>query len=225
MNSADHAARSERVWPSIVDILGGCCVVPVVVSNDPAIAAPLARALRDGGLPVAEITLRTSNALTLISEFEGTGVVAGAGTVLNAGQADAAIAAGARFLVSPGYSPEVNRVAFEADIPVLPGVATATEMMRALDEGHLLVKYFPAATNGGPSSLRALSAPLGALSFIPTGGITQASASSWLDIPSVIAIGGSWMVARDLLESANMSQITRLSHAASLLRATRGGIA
>ncbi len=200
-------------------ILAGSCVVPVIVSDDPGIAGPLARALLAGGIRIAEVTLRTPGALRVLAEMAGTpGLVAGAGTVLTAQQAQAAIAGGARFLVSPGYSTSVNRVAADAGVPMLPGVATATEMMRAIDDGHAVVKYFPATANGGPSALRALSAPFGMLGFVPTGGITQSSASAWLELPAVVAVGGSWMVPPDLLRSRDFTQITALALAAARLR-------
>jgi 2-dehydro-3-deoxyphosphogluconate aldolase/(4S)-4-hydroxy-2-oxoglutarate aldolase len=204
--------------PDLRAILAGSRVVPVIVSDDPGIAGPLSRALLAGGIGIAEVTLRTPNALRVLAGMASTpGLVAGAGTVLNARQAQDAISCGARFLVSPGYSPSVNQAAADAGVPVLPGVATATEMTRAVDDGHAVVKYFPAAASGGPAALRALSAPFGMLEFVPTGGITQASATTWLELPAVIAVGGSWMVAPDLLGSRDFTVVTALALAATRL--------
>jgi len=204
--------------PDLRAILADNRVVPVIVSDDPGIAGPLSRALLAGGIGIAEVTLRTPNALRVLAGMAGTpGLVAGAGTVLNARQAQDAVSCGARFLVSPGYSPSVNQAAASAGVPVLPGVATATEMMRAIDDGHAVVKYFPATASGGPAALRALSAPFGMLEFVPTGGITQASAATWLDLPAVIAVGGSWMATPDLLRSRDFTAITALAQAATRL--------
>jgi len=204
--------------PDLRAILADNRVVPVIVSDDPGVAGPLSRALLAGGIGIAEVTLRTPNALRVLAGMAGTpGLVAGAGTVLSARQAEDAVSCGARFLVSPGYSPSVNQAAADVGVPVLPGVATATEMMRAIDDGHAVVKYFPAAASGGPAALRALSAPFGMLEFVPTGGITQASAATWLELPAVIAVGGSWMVTPDLLRSRDFTAITALALAAARL--------
>ena len=199
-------------------ILADNRIVPVIVSDDPSVGGPLSRALLAGGIQIAEVTLRTPDALRVLTGMADTpGMVVGAGTVLNARQARAAVMCGARFLVSPGYSPSVNEVAADAGVPVLPGAATATEMTRAIDDGHTVVKYFPAAASGGPAALQALSAPFGMLEFVPTGGITQTSAATWLELPAVIAVGGSWMVTPDLLRSRDFTAVTALTLAATRL--------
>jgi 2-dehydro-3-deoxyphosphogluconate aldolase/(4S)-4-hydroxy-2-oxoglutarate aldolase len=194
-------------------------VLPVVVTDDPHIAQPLAEALLAGGLPLLEITLRTPHALQVLAALRDVpGVSVGAGSVLNAQEAEAAIATGARYLVTPGYSRTVNDTARQAGIPVIAGVATATEMMRALDDGHDLVKYFPAGA-GGPSALKALAAPLRGLRFVPTGGITAQSAAQWLQLESVVAVGGSWMVTPQLLSERSFSTVTELARGAVALAA------
>jgi 2-dehydro-3-deoxyphosphogluconate aldolase/(4S)-4-hydroxy-2-oxoglutarate aldolase len=215
------SAQSDSVDTTgdVRETLAASRVLPVVVTDDPHIAQPLAEALLAGGLPLLEITLRTPNALQVLTELRDVpGVSVGAGTVLNAQGAEVAIAAGARFLVTPGYSRAVNDAARQAGIPVIAGVATATEMMRALDDGHDLVKYFPAGA-GGPSTLKALAAPLQGLRFVPSGGITAQSAADWLWLESVVAVGGSWMVTPRLLAERSFATVTALARDAVALAA------
>jgi 2-dehydro-3-deoxyphosphogluconate aldolase / (4S)-4-hydroxy-2-oxoglutarate aldolase len=194
------------------DVLGGHRVVPVVVLNDPAAAEPLGEALLAGGLPCAEVTFRTPAAEQALKTLAADPrLLVGAGTVLNRDQVDRAVAAGARFVVSPGYSPAVVRHCRDAGIPVLPGVATATEIMAALDDGVEVMKFFPAEQLGGVGTLRALAAVFTAVRFVPTGGITPALAPSYLDIASVAAVGGSWMVAADLIKAGAYGRIAELA--------------
>ena len=170
-------------------------VIPVLVIDDAALAAPIAAALVAGGLPVLEVTLRTSAALDVIREMAGVdGAIVGAGTVLNARQLDEALAAGARFIVSPGLTDKLARVAIGRRAPFLPGIATAGDIMRGLDLGLDRFKFFPAEASGGRAALAALAAPFGAVRFCPTGGIDAGSARGWLSDPHVRCVGGSWLL-------------------------------
>ncbi len=170
-------------------------VIPVLVIDDPALAAPIARALVAGGLTVLEVTLRTTAALEVIAEMKRVeGAIVGAGTVLNAKDLAASIDAGATFIVSPGLTESLASAAIAAEIPFLPGVATAGDIMRGLDLGLSHFKFFPAETSGGRPALKALAGPFHQARFCPTGGITAASAPDWLAMPSVYCVGGSWLV-------------------------------
>jgi len=191
--------------------LGRVRVVPVVMLNDVAHAAPLGAALVAGGLPVAEVTFRTPVAEQCLREMAShPGLLVGAGTIVTPEQVDRAVAAGARFLVSPGLSPAVVLRAAEHGVPVLPGVATPTEIIAALDLGIEVVKLFPAGQLGGVRTLSALAAPFPGLRFVPTGGVTADLLADYLRVPAVLAVGGSWMVAPDLLATENFSAITTL---------------
>jgi 2-dehydro-3-deoxyphosphogluconate aldolase/(4S)-4-hydroxy-2-oxoglutarate aldolase len=193
-------------------------VVPVVVLSDAADAAPLGDALLAGGLPCAEVTFRTPAAEESLRRLAADPrLLVGAGTVLTTDQVDRAVAAGARFVVSPGLSTAVVRHCGQVGVPVLPGVATPTEMMAALDEGVHLVKFFPAQLLGGAAMLRALASVFVGMRFVPTGGITAELAPSYLDIPAVAAVGGSWMVAPDLIRARAFDRITALAAAAVAL--------
>ena len=170
-------------------------VIPVLVIHDVAQAGPIAEALVAGGLPALEVTLRTPAALDVIREMSKVnGAVVGAGTVLNPRDLDAAQASGARFIVSPGLTEPLAKAAIDRDIPFLPGIANAGDIMRGLDLGLDRFKFFPAEASGGLKALQALSAPFGAARFCPTGGITVDSAAAWLALPSVLCVGGSWLV-------------------------------
>lgn len=186
-------------------------LIPVVVVRDVADVDPLGEALVSGGLPVAEVTLRTSAAEGAMSALaERRDVLVGAGTVLTPGQAERAIAAGARFVVSPGLSADVVRCCQEADVPVLPGAVSATDVMRALDLGVQTVKFFPAETSGGPAAIHALAAPFAGVSFVPTGGIGPANLASYLALECVAAVGGSWMVPSAALKARDIPMLTTL---------------
>src|SRR5262249_33776343 len=173
---------------------------------------PLGHALRAGGLTWVEITFRTAAAADGIRILSGdTDLVVGAGTVLNPAQVDAAVAAGARFVVSPGFSSAVVKHCQEAGVPVFPGIAPASEMMAAVDHGLDTVKLFPAEPLGGVTMLRALAAPFPSMRFIPTGGINADRLPAYLALKSVLAVGGSWMVDPALIAADDWNTVTRLS--------------
>ncbi|MFJ4232367.1 bifunctional 4-hydroxy-2-oxoglutarate aldolase/2-dehydro-3-deoxy-phosphogluconate aldolase [Cellulosimicrobium cellulans] len=197
-------------------------VVPVVVVDDAEQGVLVASALRDGGLPVAEVTFRTAGARAAIEAIarEVPDVLVGAGTVVNAAQVDEAVEAGARFLVSPGLSAAVVRRAQEVGVPVLPGVATPSDVITALDLGLDAVKLFPANVVGGPAAVKAFSAPFPGLRFVPTGGVSAANLLDYLALPSVLAAGGSWMVDAALVRAGDTAEITRRTREAVELAAT-----
>jgi 2-dehydro-3-deoxyphosphogluconate aldolase/(4S)-4-hydroxy-2-oxoglutarate aldolase len=170
-------------------------VIPVLVIEEATHAEPIARALVDGGLTALEVTLRTPAALEVIrimAQVEG--AVVGAGTVLNERDLDAAMEAGAEFIVSPGLTDPLTKAAIDRGIPFLPGVANAADIMRGLDHGLDRFKFFPAEAAGGIKALKALTGPFGQVRFCPTGGITEATAPDWLKLAQVLCVGGSWVV-------------------------------
>jgi 2-dehydro-3-deoxyphosphogluconate aldolase/(4S)-4-hydroxy-2-oxoglutarate aldolase len=181
----------------IADLMRTAPVIPVLVVDDVAHARPLAEALVAGGLPLLEVTLRTPAALEVIAEMARVpGAVVGAGTVLNPADLAAAIAAGARFIVSPGLTEPLGRAAIAAHVPFLPGVTNAGDIMRGLDMGLTRFKFFPAVPSGGLPVLSALAAVFGQVRFCPTGGISAATAPEWLAKPFIECVGGSWLAAR-----------------------------
>ena len=187
-------------------------LVPVVVLDDAADAAALAAALVAGGLPVAEVTFRTAAAEESIRVMAGRGdILVGAGTVLTVEQVDKAVGAGADYVVSPGLSRAVVERCGEHGVLALPGAVTATEIQAALELGLTTVKFFPAGTSGGAPAIAALAAPFGGVSFVPTGGVGPKNLHEYLAIPAVAAVGGSWMVSRDLVRSGDFAGITRLT--------------
>jgi 2-dehydro-3-deoxyphosphogluconate aldolase/(4S)-4-hydroxy-2-oxoglutarate aldolase len=198
-------------------------VVPVVVVDDAAQGVGVATALRDGGLPVAEVTFRTAGARAAIEAIatEVPDVLVGAGTVVRPDQVDEAVAAGARFLVSPGLSAAVVRRAQELGVPVLPGVATPSDIIAALDLGLDAVKLFPANVVGGPAAVKAFSAPFPGLRFVPTGGVSAANLLDYLALPSVLAAGGSWMVDAALVRAGDWAEVARRTREAVDLAATQ----
>lgn len=195
-------------------------VIPVIVLQEVAHAVPLARALVAGGIRMLEVTLRTPPALACIDAIarEVPQAVAGAGTVRNAADVRAAQQAGARFLVSPGYTQAVGRAARAAGLPLLPGVATGSEIMAALDEGYTELKFFPALQAGGTAMLKAWRGPFGEVRFCPTGGITAANAHDFLALPNVACVGGSWLVPAEAVARQDWATITRLAAEAAQLR-------
>lgn len=204
----------------VLDALRAARVVPVVTIGDATQGVPLTRALVDGGLPVVEITLRTAAGLEAL-RGAAAGVpdaVVGAGTVLSAAAADAAIDAGARFVVSPGLVEAVVEVCARRGVLALPGIATPTELLRALALGCTTVKVFPAAQLGGPALLKALAALSTGAAFVPTGGITLESAPSYLALPEVVAIGGSWMVPGERLAAGDWDAVRGLAATCGVLR-------
>lgn len=195
-------------------------VVPVIVIDDAKSAVPLARALVAGGLKAIEITLRTPAALDAIKAVsdEVEGAVAGAGTVLDSRQWDAAIKAGSRFVVSPGAGPSLLDAADKSDVPLLPGAVTASEVMRLRDLGYSVMKFFPAEQAGGASYLNALSSPLAGIQFCPTGGISLKNAKDYLSLPNVVCVGGSWVAPKAMVASGDWAGITKLAAEAFALR-------
>ncbi len=190
-------------------------VVPVVVLEDARHAGALGDALAKGGLQAAEITLRTAAGLDAIEALAGRDdLIVGAGTVLTAQQAERAIAAGARFVVTPGFAPAVVAACQAAGVLVVPGAATATEIQMALDAGLSTVKFFPASQLGGAPMIKALSAPFRQVKFIPTGGITPEVMPDYLALPAVLAVGASWIVAPDLLAAQRWDEVTTRAAAA-----------
>ena len=193
---------------TIDEIMRTAPVIPVLVIEDAENARELAEALVGGGLRVLEVTLRTPAALDAIRRMNLVpGAIVGAGTVLNEAQFDEACAAGAEFIVSPGLTEPLARVANRTGVPFLPGVATATEIMHGLDLGLDHFKFFPAEASGGLPALKALAAPFGQVRFCPTGGISAERAGEWLAHPSVLCVGGSWIVPK----GAGMAEVNALA--------------
>jgi 2-dehydro-3-deoxyphosphogluconate aldolase/(4S)-4-hydroxy-2-oxoglutarate aldolase len=188
-------------------------VTEIAVAHD---AVPLARALLDGGLACIEVTFRTPAAADAIAAIaaEVPGMVVGAGTVRTLEQAERAVEAGARFLVAPGFNPAVVARAAELGVPMLPGACTPGEIERALAAGIALLKFFPAEAAGGVPYLRSLAGPYPEVNFVPTGGIGPANLAAYLELPTVAACGGSWMVKASLISSGDLATVTRLTAAA-----------
>jgi 2-dehydro-3-deoxyphosphogluconate aldolase/(4S)-4-hydroxy-2-oxoglutarate aldolase len=194
-----------------------CPVIPVLTIERLQDAAPLAQALVAGGLTVLEVTLRTSVAIEAIALMAAAapGAVVGAGTVLNAADYDRALAAGARFIVSPGLTDALVAAARANPLPFLPGVATAGEVMRGLDAGLNRFKFFPAETSGGAPALKALAGPFGECRFCPTGGIGAATAPDYLALPNVLCVGGAWVAPADAVRAGDWTRIAALATAAA----------
>ncbi|MFJ5223703.1 bifunctional 4-hydroxy-2-oxoglutarate aldolase/2-dehydro-3-deoxy-phosphogluconate aldolase [Streptomyces sp. NPDC088400] len=195
-------------------------VIPVVVLDDATDAVPLARALVAGGLPAIEVTLRTPVALDAIRAIAADvpDAVVGAGTVLTADAVSESVAAGARFLVSPGWTDALVNAMRESGVPFLPGVSTTSEVVALLERGVTEMKFFPAEAAGGTAYLKSLSSPLPRARFCPTGGITAASAPSYLSLPNVGCVGGTWMVPADALAAKDWARVEALAREASTLR-------
>lgn len=195
-------------------------VIPVLVIAKESDAVPLARALVKGGVRVLEVTLRSDAALAAIKAIarEVPDAIVGAGTVLNADQLARATEAGAKFIVSPGLAETVARAASDARVPLLPGVATASDIMRALDLGLSHLKFFPAETSGGAAAVNAFAGPFPDLRFCPTGGITAAIAPNYLKLPNVLCVGGSWLAPKDAVAAGEWGKIEALARDASKLK-------
>lgn len=192
--------------------------MPVVVLDEAKDADPLAEALVAGGLPVAEVTFRTDAAAESIAAMAGRGdILVGAGTVLTPEQVDAAVDAGASYIVSPGFSADVVTRCHERGVLPLPGAVTATEIQAAVAAGLTTVKFFPAEASGGAKAIKALSAPFAGVKFVPTGGINTANLAEYTALPSVLAIGGSWMVPRSAVKEGDFETITTLTREAVAL--------
>ena len=194
-------------------------VIPVIVLNDVRQAVPLARALLAGGIRMLEITLRTPQALACIEAIarELPEAVVGAGTIRSASDAQASAMAGARFAVSPGYTHAVGQACRDAGLPLLPGVATGSEIMAAQADGLSALKFFPAMQAGGPAMLKAWNGPFGDVRFCPTGGVTVANAAEFLALPNVLCVGGSWLTPAETLARGNWSHVTALAYQACQL--------
>lgn len=195
---------------TIADIMQTAPVIPVIVIDELEHAEPLARALVAGGLPVLEVTLRTPAALDAIRAMRQVeGAVVGAGTVTNQSELAAAVDAGSQFIVSPGLTEPLGKAAIRADIPFLPGIANAGDIMRGLDLGLTHFKFFPAMAAGGLPALKALAAPFGQCRFCPTGGISLANAPEWLGFDPVLCVGGSWVAPRGAVDEAEVERLAR----------------
>lgn len=206
----------------LTEALRSCGVIPVVVLDDASIAVPLARALQFGGIDTIEITLRTSAAEHAIRELASLpNLLVGAGTVTTVEQVDAAIAAGARYLVTPGWSDQVVEHSLRAGVPIYPGVATATELQHAYESGLRAVKVFPAASLGGPAVLSAFASTYPTIEFIPTGGIHEADLADYFAVSSVLAVGGSWLTPREALANHDWDHVTELATRAAAAARTR----
>ena len=194
----------------ILEEFGKFGLIPVVKIDRAEDAVPLAKALCDGGLPVAEVTFRTAAAADAIAAMTKAfpEMLVGAGTVLTTAQVDAAVAAGAKFIVSPGLNPKVVSYCVEREIPVTPGVSSPSEIEQALELGLEVVKFFPAEASGGLAKIKAMAAPYGGIRFMPTGGINADNLNSYLAYDRVLACGGSWMV-HDLLRCQGGSRFVQ----------------
>lgn len=198
---------------NINKILEASPVVPLVQADDPAIAVKTSQALAAGGLSVIEVVFRTDNALACLKAVadELPDVIAGAGTVLSAKQAQAAIDSGAKFIVSPGLDDGVVGVAKDAGVPVYPGIVTPGELQHAFNLGLDVVKFFPASIAGGVPALKALSSVFRTMRFMPTGGVSPGNLADFLAVPAVLACGGSWLTPADAIASGNFDKITDLA--------------
>ncbi|WP_067749245.1 bifunctional 4-hydroxy-2-oxoglutarate aldolase/2-dehydro-3-deoxy-phosphogluconate aldolase [Orrella dioscoreae] len=202
------------------DVLGDAPVIPVIVLDDPELAAPLARALLAGGIRMLEVTLRTPRALDCIAAIarDVPEAIVGAGTLRCAADASAARRAGARFGVSPGFTPAIGRACQELALPLVPGVATSSEILAATEAGFRALKFFPAMQAGGMALLKAWQGPFGDIVFCPTGGIHAGNAADFLALDNVACVGGSWLVPADALAARDWPRITALAREACALR-------
>ena len=200
-------------------------IVPVVVLNDAKDAEPLAKALCNGGLPCAEVTFRTDAAeesIRIMSE-KYPEMLVGAGTVLTTEQVDRAVAAGAKFIVSPGLNPKIVKYCVEKNIPIPPGICTPSEAEQAIENGLEVVKFFPAEPAGGLKMIKAMAAPYTGLKFMPTGGINAANVKEYLAYDKILACGGSWMVKGSLVEAGEFDKIEAMTkEAVEIVKEVRG---
>lgn len=205
----------------IEQVMCAAPVIPVLIVEDPKKAVPMAEALVRGGLPAIEITLRTAHALEAINAVNEhvEGAIVGAGTVLNHKLYDAAVSAGARFIVSPGATETLLDAADDHAVPLLPGAATASEVMRLLERGYSRLKFFPAEQAGGAAYLKSLSSPLAGAKFCPTGGVSLDKAPTYLGLPNVLCVGGSWIADAKAIAAEDWSGIEERARAAAALTA------
>ncbi|KGG86886.1 ketohydroxyglutarate aldolase [Comamonas thiooxydans] len=206
-----------------LSIMQDAPVIPVIVLHNAEHAVPMAKALLAGGIRVLEVTLRTPQGLACIEAIakQLPEAIVGAGTVRNAADAAAAARAGARFAVSPGYTSKLGQACRDLNLPLLPGVATSSEIMMAQEDGFTELKFFPAVQSGGIQMLKAWQGPFGELRFCPTGGISPGNAAEFLALSNVVCVGGSWLVPASAVESGNWSLITELAQATQALRSSR----
>lgn len=199
-----------------LDVMRAAPVIPVIVLDDVAYAVPLAQALVRGGICMLELTLRTPQALACIERIarDVPGAVVGAGTIRNAADVRAAASAGAQFVVSPGYTAAVGLACRDAQLPLLPGVATGTEIMAAQEDGITECKFFPAVQAGGSAMLKAWAGPFQGVVFCPTGGITSANAAEFLALANVVCVGGSWLTPLDAIRQGDWARIEQLARQA-----------
>jgi 2-dehydro-3-deoxyphosphogluconate aldolase / (4S)-4-hydroxy-2-oxoglutarate aldolase len=218
MAVANRASAAGRL--TALQVMTDAPVIPVIVLTEAAHAVPLARALVAAGIRMLEVTLRTPVALACIEAItrEVPEAVVGAGTVRTAADAQAAAMAGARFAVSPGYTNAVVKACRDLELPLLPGVATASEIMAAQEEGYTALKFFPAMQAGGLAMLKAWHGPFGDVKFCPTGGITAANAPEFLALPNVVCVGGSWLTPADAVAQGDWARVTRLAQQAVALQ-------
>lgn len=205
-----------------LSIMQDAPVIPVIVLHSTEHAVPMAKALLAGGIRVLEVTLRTPQGLACIEAIAKhlPEAIVGAGTVRNAADAAAAAQAGAKFAVSPGYTSKLGQACRELNLPLLPGVATSSEIMMAQEDGFNELKFFPAVQSGGIQMLKAWQGPFEELRFCPTGGISPSNAAEFLALSNVVCVGGSWLVPASAVESGNWSLITELARATQALRST-----
>ncbi len=203
-----------------LQVMQDASVIPVIVLNDVAHAVPMAKALVAGGIRMLEITLRTSVALECMRAIaaEVPDAVVGAGTIRSAADAKAALAAGARFGVSPGYTSTIGKTCQDIGLPLLPGVATGSEIMTAQEDGFTELKFFPAMQAGGPNLLKAWAGPFAEIKFCPTGGVSLENAPQLLALPNVVVVGGSWLTPADVMAKNDWAQITQLAKEAAALK-------
>lgn len=202
--------------PSLIPVLESAPVVPLVKADDPATAARISRALAAGGLTVVEVVFRTDRALECLQAVadEVPEMVAGAGTVLSARQAEQALASGAKFIVSPGFDEGVVTVARNHGVPVFPGIATATELQKAYNLGLDVVKFFPATIAGGIPAIKALASVFRSVRFMPTGGVSAKNLAEFLSVPAVLACGGSWLTPDEAIAAGDFGVVSKLAEEA-----------
>ena len=203
-----------------LDVMQDAPVIPVIVLHDVADAVPLARALVAGGIRMLEVTLRTPQALACIEAIarDVPDAVVGVGTVRSAADAQAAQMAGARFVVSPGYTHAIGQTCRDLGLPLLPGVATGSEIMAAQEDGYTQLKFFPALQAGGVPMLKAWQGPFGDVRFCPTGGVSPANAAEFLALSNVACVGGSWLTPADAVAQGDWARVTQLAKEAAALK-------
>lgn len=217
--------KEKKIMNEVLEKIQKIGIVPVVVLNDAKDAEPLAKALCNGGLPCAEVTFRTDAAeesIRIMSE-KYPEMLVGAGTVLTTEQVDRAVAAGAKFIVSPGLNPKIVKYCVEKNIPITPGIFTPSEAEQAIENGLEVVKFFPAEPAGGLKMIKAMAAPYTGLKFMPTGGINATNVKEYLAYDKILACGGSWMVKGSLVEAGEFDKIEAMTkEAVEIVKEVRG---